>query len=376
MLDKWAYILFSINLVNGGLVLFYFPLIYEEEAYSKILTHLFGLQFASLFEAGSILFFTNLVAGKVLSEHYAYSKIISVSRLQITFALISAVSYSYLALGQDAWVAACFLCLHLFFSLYAVPRMFLACLKNGYERVQLYKAFQAVCSLFLIVIQLAFLNNINILIVSYALASFFTLVCVLMSSPWKRSGVETKFTEAIFYAAKILSSSVGWLFVNFILGGFSSLSGQPTAGQSWLIFRMADAFIAARFANRISTYVNSFRNNGYLTATFLTIRAEVIVILIVLIPTIALSWFFIDKTYTILLSAWLLLARLHSAANIFILPDFTWKNLSNMFVLLISGGLSVFLYSDENPIQVILIMWLCLTTSNFLFQKPSRITYD
>ena len=74
MLDKWAYILFSINLVNGALVLFYFPLVYEIEEYSIILVHLFGLQFASLFEAGSILFFTNLVAGKALSESYAYSK--------------------------------------------------------------------------------------------------------------------------------------------------------------------------------------------------------------------------------------------------------------------------------------------------------------
>ena len=298
------------------------------------------------------------------------------SRFQITFALISAVSYSYLALGQDAWVVACFLCLHLFFSLYVVPRMFLACLKKGYERVQLYKAFQAVCSLFLIVIQLMFLNNIHILIVSYALASFFTLVCVLMSCPSKRSEVETKFAEGIFYAAKILSSSVGWLFVNFILGGFSGLSGQPTAGQSWLIFRMADAFIAARFANRISTYVNSFRHNGYVTATFLTIRSEAIVILIVLIPTFALSWFLIDRTYTILLSAWLLLARLHSAANIFILPDFTWKNLSNMVVLLISGGFTVIVYTEGNPIQVILIMWLCLMISNFLFKESTKITYD
>lgn len=369
MSDKFAYILFSLNLINGGLVLLVMPVYFGADDYSKILVLLFGLQFSSLFEAGAILFFVNLVAGKAVSQNDAYSKLISVSRFQILLALVSAIAYSYMNLGQDALVAACFLCFHLIFSLYGVPRLFLVCIKDGYERVQMYKALQAGFAFILIVIQLVLANNIYILAIGYTCASFVTLLLILLRCPSERPEIKTNFTEGILYTAKILSSSIGWLFVNFIFGSFLSVSKQPSVGQSWLIFRMADSLIGARFANRISTYVQAFRNINYAKATISTMRLEVYAILIVLTPTMVLSWFLVDSSYTFLLAAWLILNRLNSAANIFILSDFSWKNVANLVILLASGCLAVLYMPDKNPVTIIIVMWLCLVISNFAFKK-------
>ena len=373
MKDRYAYLLFGVNLILGALVVFVVPKVFEDKTYSLILIHLFGLQFASLIEAGSILFFTNLVSAKAISINNAYSTILMVSRVQIIVGLVSSMSYVLLNLETDLLYTGLFIASHVVFSLIIVPRLFVLSIYNGYEKVQMYKALQASMVACLAIVQLLFCQNPNFLIYAYSFSSLMTLFFVSIFETNTTSSERVSLVTGLIYTVKIVSSSIGWMFISFLMGGFLSNATNPRLAQNWVIFRTADTLLGARFANRLSEYSQSFLGAiSYQKSALRVLTRECKPILFVLISTVCISWWLTGEFNVFIFSLWLVLNRVNSAINIFILPDYSWKNIFNLAILLASGAVCVFLIGEEGPDKIILIMWICLVCSNVFFKKPNK----
>ena len=373
MKDRYAYLLFGVNLILGALVVFVVPKVFEDKTYSLILIHLFGLQFASLIESGSILFFTNLVSAKAISINNAYSTILMVSRVQIIVGLVSSVSYVLLNLETDLLYTGLFIASHVVFSLIIVPRLFMLSIYDGYEKVQMYKALQAAMVACLAIIQLLFYQNPNFLIYAYSFSSLMTLFFVSIFETYSTPSEKVPLVSGLIYTIKIMSSSVGWLFISFLMGNFLSNAANPRLAQNWVIFRTADTLLGARFANRLSEYLQSFSGAiSYQKSALSVLSREFKAILCVLVSTVCISWWLTGELNVFIFSVWLVLNRVNSAINIFILPDYSWKNIFNLAILLASGGVCVFLIGEEGPDKIILIMWICLVCSNVFFKKPNK----
>ena len=371
--DRYAYLLFGVNLILGALVVFVAPKVFDDKIYSVILIHLFGLQFASLIEAGSVLFFTNLVSAKAISFNNAYSTILMVSRLQIIVGLVSSVSYIHLNLETDLLYTGLFIASHVVFSLIIVPRLFMLSIEDGYDKVQMYKALQAAMAACLAIIQLLFYHNSNFLIYAYSFSSLMTLFFVIFFETNISPSERVSLVSALIYTMKIVSSSVGWMFVIFLMGNFLSSTANPGLAQNWVIFRTADTLLGARFANRLSEYSQSFSGAIlYQKSALSVLIRECKTILFVLISTVCVSWWLIGELNVFIFSVWLLLNRVNSAINIFILPDYSWKNIFNLAILLTSGVVCVFLIGEESPDKIIVVMWICLVCSNVFFKKPKK----
>jgi len=367
--DKYAYLLFSLNIVTGATILFIIPTGISETEYTKVLIHLFGLQFASLFEAGAVLFFINLVTGKAISQNDAFCAIRTVSGFQIVLAVASSLIYSAVNLGTGEIVAATLMVLHTVFSLAIVPRLLATSMTDGYERVQMYKAMQAAVALSLILLQQIFHPSQYILLLAFPIGSLITLIIVAHSEENPKIRSRISLFEGASYVVKIVSSSIGWLFVNFMMGSFLSAASSPTVGQNWLLFRTADSLLAARFANRIASYSQRYRNRKYITASALSLYHEAPTILLVLAPTILISTIITDETWPAALATWMILNRINSTINIFILPDYLWKNLVNMAILIFSGVMAIYLDVISDPFTILLTMWTFLVSSNLFYKR-------
>jgi len=371
--DRYAYLLFGVNLILGALVVFVVPKVFEDKIYSLILIHLFGLQFASLIEAGSVLFFVNLVSAKATSINNAYSTILIVSRVQIIVGLVFTVSYTHSNLETDLLYTGLFIASHVVFSLIIVPRLFMLSIYDGYEKVQMYKALQAAMVACLAIIQLLFYQNPNFLIYAYSFSSLMTLFFVSIFETYSTPSEKVPLVSGLIYTIKIMSSSVGWLFISFLMGNFLSNAANPRLAQNWVIFRTADTLLGARFANRLSEYLQSFSGAiSYQKSALSVLSREFKAILCVLVSTVCISWWLTGELNVFIFSVWLVLNRVNSAINIFILPDYSWKNVFNLAILLASGGVCVFLIGEESPDKIIVTMWICLVCTNVFFIKPNR----
>jgi len=371
--DRYAYLLFGVSLISGALVVFVAPEVFDDKIYSLILIHLFGLQFASLIEAGSVLFFTNLVSAKAISVNNAYSTIFKVSRLQIIVGLVSSISYICLNLKTDLLYTGFFIASHVVFSLIIVPRLFMLSIEDGYDKVQMYKALQAAMAVCLAIVQLLLVPNPYFLIYAYSFSSLMTLFFVSIFESNITPFGRVSLKSSLLYTIKIVSSSIGWMFVSFLMGNFLSNAANPRLAQNWVIFRTADTLLGARFANRLTEYSQSFSGNIFYQKSALNVLIrECKAILFVLICTVCISWWLTGELNAFIFAVWLVLNRINSAINIFILPDYSWKNIFNLAILLMSGGICVLLIEVESPDKIIVLMWICLVCSNVFFKKPKE----
>ena len=368
--------MFVVNLILGALIVFVVPKVFEEKIYSLILIHLFGLQFASLIEAGSVLFFVNLISAKAISINNAYSTILIVSRIQIIVGLIFTVSYIHSNLETEFLNTGIYIASHVVFSLIIVPRLFMLSIHDGYEKVQMYKALQATIAACLAIIQLVFVQNPNFLIYAYSFSSLLTFFFVSIFVPFSTPSERVPFVSGLIYTTKIVSSSIGWMFISFLMGNFLSNTANPRLAQNWVIFRTADTLLGARFANRLSGYSQSFSGAlSYPKSALSVLSREFKAILYVLISTLCISWWLTGELNIFIFAVWLVLNRINSSINIFILPDYSWKNIFNLVILVVSGGVCVFLIDEVSPDKVIVIMWICLVCTNVFFKKPNKEFY-
>lgn len=371
--DQYAYLLFGVNLILGALVVFVVPKIFEDNIYSLILIHLFGLQFASLIESGSVLFFLNLVSAKAMSINKAYSTILIVSRIQLMIGLVFTLSYIHSNLGSDLHYIGLLIASHVVFSLIIVPRLFTLSVDHGYDKVQMYKALQAAMAACFIIIQLAFYQNPNFLIYAYSFSSFLTFFFVSIFATYSAPTEKVPLVSGLIFTVKIVSSSIGWMFISFLMGNFLSNTANPGLAQNWVIFRTADTLIGARFANRLSEYSQNLSGAiSYNKSALSVLSRESQAIFYVLISTVCISWWLTEELNVFIFAGWLILNRVNSAINIFILPDYSWKNIFNTAILLASGGVCVFLIGEGSPDKIIVTMWICLVCTNLFFKKSTK----
>lgn len=365
--DKFAYVLFGANIINGALLIFIVPQFFSTNYYALLLIQVFSLQFASLFEAGSVLYFLNLVKGRALTKYEAQALIKKVSTIQLIFALTGNILYNYLYLTDIGAIGFALISSHIFFSLRAVPIFFSASLEAGYEVIQKFKAMQALLVMSLLALFIIVSPVEGILIYSYSAASVITFIILKLKHPAENNTSVYSLEIAIKYSFHIVSSSIGWLFVNFIFANSLQQVPDGKIGQLWLIYRMADNLLGSRFANRISEYMKDADERRYFISFALVSRKEVMPFIIFATPTIIMSLSISSIDQVLNFGLWLLLNRINSVFNILILPDYHHKNIINTLILVVSGLSFLYLFAPISPILTLNFMWLVLCFSNLLY---------
>ena len=375
-----AYILLSLNLALGAYLVLVVPMMVTASFYTELLLHFFVVQFASIVESGAVLYFLNLGVkqrGKIRS---GLSMLRTMRFVQIAVGIVAVVAYSLLYLSQGAILVAIFVCLHVTFSIWVTPSLYALAACRGYHWVQVVKCLQAAVVLSLVTLQSLF-PNVIMLVLSYAVASGLMWIWLSRAIAKNlRPSARLPLLEIIGSFIKVISSSFGWLIISFIVGYHGSVGGHhvPTGTavitQLWLVYRTADNLLAGVFSSRMVRYLGEFRDYIFPAAVVLTLRREGATVLLVLSGALAVSWFLgAGWQVQALFCLWAILNRVCSICNVYMIRYFAAKNFYNLLVLIAGGILGFLLINDRgNLMGHLVVMWLVLFGSQFLYRKPAR----